>query len=159
MKYHQLLLFLIFTVWGYSLVAQQSPVSAGGDMNNPTGSISHSIGQVFYQSLSNQTGQMNEGVQHPRETISVSILEVQKNEFNISIYPNPSTGHFNLTLDKLPPGNWQYRIIDIQGKLQKEMPITTAETQIRIHHLPAATYILQIWNNSLPIESFPIIKN
>ena len=57
--------FLI--VLGHLAVAQQSPVSAGGDAKGTTGTISFSIGQLVDDTYSSGSNTVTEGVQQPYE--------------------------------------------------------------------------------------------
>lgn len=46
----------------------------------------------------------------------VGIEEEEKNDFKITLYPNPNQGNFVVELDDLEKGNYYYSIIDITGK-------------------------------------------
>ena len=91
-----LLLFSMVT----ATLAQQGVTASGGDISGAAGSVSYSVGQVFYQSLSGAAGELNEGVQQPYESLSVSIFEPRKNEIEISIFPNPTLGRLNIALNE-----------------------------------------------------------
>ncbi len=46
---------------------QTSVNTAGGEVENTSGSVSYSIGQVAYTSVSNSNGSVSQGVQHAFE--------------------------------------------------------------------------------------------
>ena len=149
---------LLFSMAAATL-AQQGVTASGGDISGAAGSVSYSVGQVFYQSLSGAAGELNEGVQQPYESLSVSIFEPRKNEIEISIFPNPTLGRLNIALNELTGNKLEYRIIDLQGQLWEENKLKSSRTRVELHRLPAAPYLLQIWQDKQLIQSFKIIKN
>ncbi len=149
----------LLTALSVPIGAQQAVTASGGDFAGSDGSVAYSVGQVFYQSISGAAGDLNEGVQQPYESLSVSIFEPRKNEIEISIFPNPTVGRLNIALNERIRDDLRYRITDFQGQLWEENNLEALNTRIELHRLPAATYILQIWQGNHHIESFKIIKN
>jgi hypothetical protein len=79
MKNYTFLVFLAFLL-SYSVKAQTSHQTfnaAGGDVYNTSGSISSSIGQVFYTSTSSSSGAViSQGVQQARRAITTLFLDL-----------------------------------------------------------------------------------
>ena len=90
----QLITFLSILT-GIVSYGQTSEVASGGSVSNNSGSISYSIGQVAYQSTSNASGSVSQGVQHAFE---ISTLSLEENKFNfmLNAFPNPTTENLNL---------------------------------------------------------------
>ncbi len=82
-------------VFGSFVFGQTSTNASGGGTSNASGSISYSIGQVTYQSVSNTSGSVNQGVQYAYE---ISTLSLEENALNLSLmaYPNPTQDLLNL---------------------------------------------------------------
>ena len=76
--------FLI--VLGHLAVAQQSPVSAGGDAKGTTGTISFSIGQLVDDTYSSGSNTVTEGLQQPYEVSNP--LPLQLLSFTASLQGN-----------------------------------------------------------------------
>lgn len=87
----------------------------------------------------------------------VSIIEMECDENNISIYPNPVSEILELTLLTFTPG-LKYQIFDMHGKLVKVENIQSTDTKIAVQNLNSGVYILQIDRNGQFIKSFKIIK-
>ena len=154
-----LFLTLLLSTLAVPIWAQQAITASGGDFAGSDGSVAYSVGQVFYQSLSGTAGDLNEGVQQPYESLSVSIFEPRKNEIEISIFPNPTLGRLNIALKERIGDDLRYRITDFQGQLWEENNLKSLNPRIELHRLPAAAYVLQIRQGNHHIESFKIIKN
>lgn len=139
--------------------AQEGVTASGGDISGTAGSVSYSVGQVFFQSNSGSTGNLIEGVQQPYELVTVNIFEPIKNEIVISIFPNPTLGRLNIALKERVGNDLRYRITDFQGQLWEENYLKALNTRIELHQLPPAPYLLQIWQDNQLIQSSKIIKN
>ena len=68
--------------------AQQAPLAAGASNQTAAGSISYSVGQIFYEPQQTAAGGVTTGVQQPYEIFTMATQEnaVQN---SISVYPNP----------------------------------------------------------------------
>jgi hypothetical protein len=65
-------------------------------------------------------------------------------EITMTIYPNPSTGVFNLLLSALPVDNAQIRVLDALGQVLYVNTITSQNTYYDFSYLRAATYYIQV---------------
>ncbi|MEO6684342.1 MAG: T9SS type A sorting domain-containing protein [Dyadobacter sp.] len=74
-------LFLLLTICFQSSYAQKASVSSGGDATGSGGSVSYSIGQVFYNTNSAAGGVVRQGVQ---QTVNNSPLPVTLVSFEVS---------------------------------------------------------------------------
>ena len=59
--------------FGIYTQAQQTTDCAGGNASGIGGSVSYSIGQIFYQYDSDNAGNISQGVQHAYEVYSLGI--------------------------------------------------------------------------------------
>jgi hypothetical protein len=137
---------------------QTSVVASGGEVKNTSGSISYSIGQVAYQSVSNTSGSVSQGVQHAFE-ISTLSLEENKFNFKLNAFPNPTTENLNLRVGNYKQEKLAYKLIDLEGKVISEAPMLSEETTIDMKQLPVATYFVEVHNEGKKVQTFKIIKN
>jgi hypothetical protein len=54
---------LLFFAYSFTVLGQTSLNTSGGGISNASGSISYCIGQVAYQSVTNTSGSVSQGVQ------------------------------------------------------------------------------------------------
>jgi hypothetical protein len=142
-----------------TLVFGQTSVNAsGGGTSNTSGSISYSIGQVTYQSVSNTSGSVSQGVQHAFE---ISTLSLEENALNLSLmaYPNPTQDLLNLRVGNHNQEQLAYKLLDFQGKVISEASMLSEETTIDMKQLPVATYFVEVHNEGKKVQTFKIIKN
>ena len=137
---------------------QTSVVASGGSVSNNSGSISYSIGQVAYQSVSNTSGSVSQGVQHAFE---ISTLSLEENKFNFTLnaFPNPTTENLNLRVGNYKQEKLAYKLIDLEGKVISEASMLSEETTIDMKQLPVATYFVEVHNEGKKVQTFKIIKN
>jgi hypothetical protein len=137
---------------------QTSVNASGGGTSNASGSISYSIGQVVYQSVSNTSGSVSQGVQHAFE---ISTLSLEENALNLSLsaYPNPTHELLNLRVGNYKQEKLSYKLFDFQGKVISEASMLSEETTIEMKQLPVATYFVEVHNEGKKVQTFKIIKN
>jgi len=139
--------------------AQESLNTSAGIASSSDGSISYSIGQVFYNKQSDANGSLSEGVQYAIELQSLSDTSFQF-ELNIKIFPNPSTSIVNLKTKTVNDTKLHYELYDLLGRLIKSNSITREKTIINVEDLDIATYQLNILSsNQKLLKTFKIIKN
>jgi hypothetical protein len=150
------LIFLGFSV--NPILGQESLNTSGGDASNVNGSVSYSVGQVFYSNPNDLNASLSEGVQYAIELQSLSDSSF-KFELEVKIYPNPSTSFVNLQT-KEQNANLHYELYDLMGRLVIQNEITTPKTIIDVGSLNNATYQLNILSaNRKILKTFKIIKN
>ena len=137
---------------------QTSVNASGGGTSNASGSISYSIGQVVYQSVSNTSGSVSQGVQHAFE---ISTLSLEENALNLSLsaYPNPTHELLNLRVGNYKQEKLSYKLFDFQGKVISEASMHSEVTTIDMKQLPVATYFVEVHNEGKKVQTFKIIKN
>ena len=92
---------------------QTSINASGGSVSNGNGSISYSIGQVVYQSNSNASGSVSQGVQ---QAFEIATLSLEENTFNFSLsaYPNPTQAYLNLRVGNYKQEKLSFSLFDYQ---------------------------------------------
>lgn len=143
-----------------TLFAQQGPTAAGGNASGAGGTVSYSIGQVFYTCPSGTTHNLIQGLQLPYEifVINQSTEEVENIGLTFSVYPNPVMEQFTLKVEKSQEKLYSYQFFNAQGQLISSGKIDADETQIQTVQLTTAYYILKVYEKNQNVKTFKIIK-
>lgn len=140
--------------------SQESVNVSAGNANGSGGSISYSVGQVFFNISKSTTGSVVEGVQQPYEiSVVTSIEEAIGINLFASVYPNPVTDHLTLRIDDYDIIGMLYQLFDINGRLLRNNQVTGNETIITMVHFTAGIYFLKVSDINRDIKTFKIIKN
>lgn len=161
MKYKKPKLFttLLLSIAIASVSAQQTTTSTGGNSTGIGGSMSYSVGQIFYTTNSGASGFVLQGVQQPYEISVVLGLEEAKDILLFATaYPNPTVDILNLNIENYQLENLTYQLYSINGKLLEQKKIEVDETKINMTHFPCSVYFLKIIENYKEVKSFKIIK-
>jgi hypothetical protein len=155
--------FLSF-VAGYSCLTlsygQSAIPATGGNASGTGGTVSYSIGQVTYQTFSDENKSVAQGVQQPYE---ISVVTASDNTEGITlefkIYPNPAKEFIILTIAPFNDENFKYRLYDLNGIMLLEKKIMAGVTEIPIDAFIPSMYFLRIFKDNLEVKVFKIIKN
>jgi hypothetical protein len=159
------LLFLAFGMAG--LRAQEAQPAAGGEASGSGGSVSYSVGQVVYSTVSGSSGSSNQGIQQPYEIVVETALDEAKGiELKVLAYPNPVQDFLvlkignNLISDRNSALNdLSYQLYDMNGSLLKRAGVTASETRISMNRFIPAFYFLKVLRGEREIKTFKIIKH
>lgn len=141
-----LALLLFITISLSTIKAQQSVNVTGSNIKGSGGSVSYSVGQVFYTANTGTNGSVAEGVQQPYEiSVVIEIVEAKNIILSVSSYPNPSNDYLILDIKNyIQTGPYlsqlSFQLFDINGKLLQNKKLTSAETQIDISNYMPSTF-------------------
>jgi hypothetical protein len=154
-----LLYILLFSCGLPGIYAQEAVVSGGGDATG-TGSVSYSMGQVFYETYSGPTGTVAQGVQHAYEISSTAgVTPYEPITLEFEIYPNPTTDYLTLDASGFALGELNYVLYDINGRVLAKKDLTQTKTIIEMINFPQSTYFLKVSDETNIVKTFKIIKN
>ena len=138
--------------------AQEAIVGSGGNASGD-GSVSYSVGQVFYTTNTSTSDSVAQGVQQAFE-ISTT-LGIENNLINLSFiaYPNPTNDFLTLKISNFNKNNMESALFDIQGRMLARQRIKQENTRILMQNLATGTYFLKVTNDNKLIKTFKIIKN
>ena len=159
-------MFSFFVGVGQNNTTMETYNTSGGDALSNAGSVSYSIGQVFFTYIGENTYNVAQGVQHSnldegsKENIEKP-EDINAIDANIIVYPNPTTDFVNLSMEgvNLENGQNTYQLFSYQGKLIQQNSIEEDNTQISLNHLSSSTYILQVFVKNKIFKIFKILKN
>ncbi len=157
------IIVLIILAFGISsLQAQTSLNTSGGNIFGGGGSVSYSVGQVFYYTNVGTNGSLAEGVQQAYEISVVAAIEEAKGiKLLVAAYPNPTTDYLMLSIDEFTDCNslsMSYQLYDMQGKLLEKGNISNKETLIDMTNLVSSSYYVKVLQGKSEIKTFKIIK-
>ncbi len=148
---------LFFTIHGK---AQQISLPADGNTTGSTGSVSYSIGQVFYTMNTGPTASSSMGVQQPYEiSVLASVADINPISLTCSLFPNPAADYVILKTNGDVSTSLIYQLYDISGKLLESKAINGTETTISMGAYPVSVYFLKVTSHNTEVETFKIIKN
>ncbi len=141
-----------------TLQAQQTTTTAGGEASGSGGTASYTVGQTVYTTNTGTNGNSTaQGVQQPYEISTTIGINETSISLEMSVYPNPTTNYLTLKVEKTD--NLSYQLYDMQGKLIKNIIISSKTTNISMENLPSAIYFLKISKSNKLVKTFKIIKN
>ncbi len=151
------ILFLFFRF--FDVLCQASSLTTGNNIKNSEGSLSYSIGQVFYSDISDESLSMNQGLQQPFEFFIISnINDDNKINLRFSVYPNPSNDICILDIGDYNVENLHYQLFNLNGILLQKDKIVNNETIFDLAKLNSDTYLLIIYELENELKTFKIIK-
>lgn len=136
-------------------------ITSGSNATGSSGSVTYSIGQVFYTYIGLQTVyNVEQGIQHQEKDENLGTPEIEKPTTEIFVFPNPTADFVNLSMkgDELESANRSYRLYDLQGRLLKQNIITQTETQVSLNNFSSSLYILTVYVDNKLYKSFKILK-
>ena len=137
---------------------QQTITTAGGNGTSEKGTISFTIGQLVYNSYSNENGSLFEGVQQNLELFALTNLELTSLTLKARTYPNPASDYVILALKNAQLTGLTYLLYDLLGKQVASGKVTQENTQITIKRFSIGTYFLRVVQNNKELKVFKIIK-
>lgn len=147
-------LLLIFFLKPNLSIAQSGDVVAGMDIQNKIGSVSYSIGNVFYSTKSKGVS-INEGMQQ-----SYIINEIfRKSTLRVSLFPNPTNDLVYFKVENLNYKNLSFRLYDITGRLISSGRIVNHQSVLSLQNFPNNVFIVKVFRGELEEQSFKILKS
>lgn len=158
MKHHFIFVFALFSSATFCF-AQDAVISSGGNASGTTGSVSYTVGQVFYTTPASASGAVAQGVQQPFEI--QTLLSTTNFNINVqmSVYPNPTSNAISLQIKDIDLNEMKYELFDMNGRLVAKNVIVSANTTLQLNDFQAAMYVLNIIQSGQVIKSFKVIKN
>jgi hypothetical protein len=135
--------------------------TSGNNATGSSGSISYSIGQVFYTYIGDQSVyNVAQGIQHHELIKSLNVVDTIESKAEVFVFPNPTADFVNVNLKgfDLVTGQQSYQLYNLQGRLIKQNAIDQIQSQVSLNNLPPSIYILRIYVNNKVLNTFKIIK-
>jgi hypothetical protein len=152
-------IILAYLFCSVDLHAQESINNSGGNASGIGGTVSYSIGQVTYSTVTNNNGSVAQGVQQAFEIYTSGINEPSPN-IKLSFYPNPTSDFVLLEVVSDSNQKLTYQLLDANGKKVDNNFIATKQTLIPLEKLENGTYFLNVSIDlKKQLQTFKIIKH
>jgi hypothetical protein len=153
------LCFLLLCGFSLTIQAQNTIPASGGNANGSAGSVSYTIGQILYSTISGSNGTVIQGVQQPYEiSVVTAIRKTEDINLKCLVYPNPTVGITKLVFESPDFENLRFRLFDINGVLLQDKKVESMETEISFENLSSSVYFLKVIKNNLEVKVFKIVK-
>ena len=139
-----------------SVNAQEVISTQGDSYNNGTNTLDFTIGEPVIETVSNGSNDLTQGF-HQTNLVITKVEDLNVN-FNVSIFPNPTSDLINLTFEKYE--GFTLQLFDISGKLLNQLLLSDIKTIISVTQYPKGSYLLTLTNKeNKNIKTYQIIKN
>ena len=153
-----LLLFSFVFVFFYAQ-GQEITVSGGGHVQNETGSLSYSIGQVFIDHATDGNAWVHSGIQQGYALVEVSVESIWVDELQINVYPNPVIDDLYIQISGKPVENLTAVLQDADGKVLERFKLTHIQEQFNMsQYLGSKVYFLSFFYKDKLFKTFKLIK-
>jgi hypothetical protein len=154
-------LVMLFCSGLCTVLQGQEVISAtGGNTVGSGGSVSYTVGQITYGTISGANGKVTQGVQQPFEITGVtSIRNTEEITLKCLVYPNPTSGKAKLVFESPDFENLRIRLFDINGLLLQDKKVENRETEISLENLSSSVYFIKVILNNKEVKVFKIVKN
>ena len=135
--------------------AQVSTNSGHGEASNDEATMTYSVGQLFYKSVSTGDFDLFEGVQLPFLISGTGVLDIT---LTAEVYPNPVKDCFTLSVNGQEEVRYVARLTDMGGKIIKLVSVVEPKTSFNIESLAPGFYSLFIVDKNKIVKTFKIVK-
>ena len=148
----------LFFLAPFFIISQEIISPSAGDSSGSGGSLSYTIGQVFFNTIESDYGSLVQGVQQPFEFQTLSTPALLTVQLTAVTYPNPTTEFVLLKISDTALENLQYTLFDLNGKTIDSKKINSYSTKITMKNFAIGMYLLKLTKNNQPLKTFKIIK-
>jgi hypothetical protein len=115
-------------VWPLAVNAQATIATVGGNSAGSGGSVSYTVGQISYSTVSGTNGSVAQGVQQPYE-ISIVTAIINAVEINLEciVFPNPTNRDLKLIIRIPAFENLHIQLFDMNGTPLQDKKIDIIE--------------------------------
>jgi hypothetical protein len=152
-------IFFLFCFCVAIVHCQETIPATGGKASGSGGSVSYTVGQILYCTLSGTNVTIVQGVQQPYEiSVVTAVRNTQEINLKCFIYPNPTGAITKLVFESPDFENLRFRLFDINGILLQDKKIESNETKVSLENLSSSVYFLKIIKNNFEVKVFKIVK-
>jgi hypothetical protein len=123
------------------------------------GSVAGNVSVIASNACGNSSARTLAVTLLPCRQVPEDEIDAKKNEFSLSVFPNPGTGKFILKTKGISDGD-QLMVFDLLGKkvLQKSLIADDSELEINLLEVPAGAYIFRFEGKDLN-RFIKVVKN
>jgi len=137
--------------------AQQAAVATGGEAGG-TGTLSYSVGQPAYTTVSAPGGTLQQGVQQPYAVLPTSLATDTEGKLLLTAFPNPASHLITVHANTILSPDASAQVVAADGKLVLQQRLTGVDSQLDLQALAAGSYTLRVLDHDRLLGSFTILK-
>jgi hypothetical protein len=141
-----------------NIYSQEAVISAGGNFTGTGGSSSYTIGQISYNTITDSSQSIAQGVQQPVEIQLLSDSDFLSKNSKVLIYPNPTSENIFLEFSEHQISDCAYLLYDTKGQELGCGVIKDSITPINIKNFANGIYFLKVTKQNISNIVFKIIK-
>jgi hypothetical protein len=143
----------------YSALAQEAVTSTGANASGSGGTLSYTIGLVVYTTNINVSGNSAQGVQHAFEIFTIGTEDILFG-YDITAYPNPSSGEISIKISSEKQRELKFSIYDLKGRIIRSGNLHEDITRVDLSDIPNAPYQLIIQDDlNKRVKTFRLVKS
>jgi len=154
------IIFIAIFFFGCNILhvnSQEIIGTAGNYHENGLSSVCYTIGETIIDGLADQDFQVSQGFHQPQLSVTQGIVPPGISTIDVRAYPNPAQDFVILELTE--PGNFNFRVIDVNGKTLLSGKMSSEVTRIPFTRLDKGTYFINITsNNNHKMHLIQIVK-
>ena len=135
--------------------AQTTVTVTGGE----AGTMSFTVGQPFYQTVTSDAGSLAAGVQQAYAISIVDGIENSQISLEAEVFPNPVVDRLNLRVENAADATLRYMLTDNNGRTLASDGIADVQTAIDMTLYVQGAYFLRVDDGERVVKTFKIIKN
>ena len=143
----------------YSQSISPEVYTTSGDYYTGTNAtLSWTIGESVTETFTGTNTILTQGFQQSQYSIT-SIEEATNNNYQISVYPNPTTDLINISIQSVDKSSLKIELIDLQGKRLYYQNINSNSKTLDLKQFAGSIYFLKIYTNENKfLKSYKITK-
>ena len=116
MKLYNVLIIILTIASGSAIQAQSTIPATGGNAEGSGGTVSYTVGQMFYRFNTDGNGYEAQGVQQPYEISVITAIEgVDAISLEMMVYPNPVSDLLKLRVESYETENLSFKLYNTMG--------------------------------------------
>ena len=131
-------------VWCSASHGQQVICSSGTQLVEATvGSITYTIGEPVFATVSSASNVLTQGFEQPWADISTSVAVAPEEDPGITVFPNPTRHILHVVFTGTRTGD-RYDLMDAAGRLLQSGPLNARDNLLDMTPFAAGQYLLRV---------------
>jgi len=157
-KNRTLIPLLLLSLFSEAISGQVTVPAAGGTAAGTGGTVTYTVGQIAFSTLTGSNGFIIQGVQQPFEISTITGIEEETISLDYLVYPNPVSGMLRLIIGAPDPENYRFQLFNLNGILLLNSKITERDTEVSMEHLLPSIYFIRVLRGNIEVKLFKIVK-
>lgn len=160
-----LMFFIVLALRMFGQSAERYVISpcGGSYYSGSSLAIDYTSGELAISTVGSLSNILTQGFQQPFFNKYVSVPEVQDNNLQVSVYPNPVVDRLGIMIRNAPDQNCRVFIYDMLGQLMKDVSSNasyggTINIDIDLNNIPTGNYFVRVIQNKKILTTQKIIK-